>query len=122
MWNKRLAHMKLSKIHNLINSHYLYDMKMVKKKKKMKYIDFKGLKPHTRPLATRLERATKCIEYIHMTIYGPHHIATWTRKMYMICFMDEYFGFGTINFAKKFIEIKQIVDDYINKAKRQTDD
>ena len=46
MWHKRLVHIKLLNIHNLINSHYLYDMKMVKK---IKYVDCKGLKPHTHP-------------------------------------------------------------------------
>ena len=40
----------------------------------------------------------------------------------MICFMDEYSGFETLSFAEKFIEVKQIVDDYITKAKRQRDD
>ena len=42
MCHKRLAHMKLPNIHNLINSHYMYDMKMVKK---MKCVDCEGLKP-----------------------------------------------------------------------------
>ena len=111
--------MKLPDIHNLINSHYLYDMKMVKK---MKYVDCKGLKPHTRPLVTRLERAIKCMDYIHTIIYGPHHIATRARQRYIICFVDEYSSFGTISFAKKFIDVRQIVDEYIAKAKRQRDD
>ena len=119
MWHKRLAHMRLLYIHNLINSHYLYDMKMVKK---MKCVDCKGLKPHIFPLPTRLERATKCMKCIHMTIYGPHHIANWARQRYMICFVDEYSNFETINFAKKVIDVRQIVDDYIAKAKRQRDD
>ena len=98
MWHKRLAHMKLVDVHNLISSHYLYDMKMVKK---MKCVYYKGLKPHIRLLATRLERATKCMKCIHMTIYGPHHIATQERLRYMICFMDEYSGFGTISLLKR---------------------
>ena len=62
-WHKRLAHMKLPDIHNLINSHYLYGMNMVKK---MKCIDCKGLKPHTRPLETGLEIATKYMECIYI--------------------------------------------------------
>ena len=78
--------MKLPEIHILINSHYLYDMEMVKK--------------------------MKCL----------HHIATWARQRYMICFMDEYSSFRTINFAEKFIEVRQIVDEYIVKAERQRDD
>ena len=57
-----------------------------------------------------------------MTIYGRHHITTQERQRYMICFVDEYSGFRTISFIKKFIEVKQIVDDYITKAKRQRDD
>ena len=57
-----------------------------------------------------------------MTIYGPHHIATQARQRYMICFVDEYSNFETINFAKKVIDVRQIVDDYIAKAKRQRDD
>ena len=89
--------MKLLDIHILINSHYLYDMKMVKK---MKSVDCKGLKPHTHHLATRLERAMKCIECIHMTIYGPTHIATLARQRYMIYFVHECSGFETISFIK----------------------
>ena len=103
MWYKTLAHIKLPNIHNLINSQYLYDMKMVKK---MKYIDFKGLQPYPRPWATRLERTTKCMECIHMTIYGPHHIAAQTRQRYMIYFVDEYSSFETISFVEKFIEVR----------------
>ena len=57
-----------------------------------------------------------------MTIYGPHHIAIRPSRRYMIYFVDEYSSFGTISFAKKFIEIRHIVDDYITKAKRQRDD
>ena len=57
-----------------------------------------------------------------MTIYGPHHIVTLTVQRYMIYFMDEYSSFGTISFVEKFIEVRQIVDDYIAKAKRQRDD
>ena len=76
IWHNRLTHMKLPDIHNLINSRYLHDMKMVKK---MKCVYCKGLKPHTHPLATRLERAIKCMESIHVTIYGPHHIVTKGR-------------------------------------------
>ena len=63
MWHKRLAHMKLANIHVLMDSHYLFDMKMVKK---LKCSYCKGLKPHSHPLATRLERATKCMECIHI--------------------------------------------------------
>ena len=73
MWHKRLAHMTLADIHILINSHYLYHIKMVNK---FKCVDCKRLKPHTHPLETRLERATNCMECVHMFIYGPHHIAT----------------------------------------------
>ena len=111
--------MKLPDIHNLTNSHYLCDMKMVKK---MKYVDCKGIQPHTCPLATRLEIATKCMQCIHMTIYDPHHIATQARQRYMICFVDEYSTFRTISFAEKFIKVRKIVCDYIAKAKRQRDD
>ena len=111
--------MKLPDIHILINSHYLYDMKMVKK---MKCVDCKGLKPHTHHLATRLERATKCMECVNMFIYGLHHIATRPRQRYIIYFVDEYSGFETNSFAKKFIEVRQIVYDYIAKAKRKRDD
>ena len=111
--------MKLANIYILINSHYLYDMKMVKK---LKCVDCKGLKPHTRPLATRLERATKCMKCYHMFIYGPHHIETRVYQRYMICFVNEYSSFGTINFAEKFIEVRQRVDEYIAKAKMQRDD
>ena len=50
------------------------------------------------------------------------HIATHARQRYTICFMDEYSGFRTINFAEKFIWVRQIVDEYIANAKRQTDD
>ena len=114
MWHKRLAHMKLPNIYILINSHYLYDMKMVKK---MKCADCKGLKPHTCPLATRLERATKCMECVHIFIYGPHHIVTRAKQRYMICFIDEYSGFRTINFIEKFIEIMQIVEEHIARLK-----
>ena len=95
--------MKLPEIHILINSHYLYDMKMVKK---LKCANCKRLKSHTHPLGTRLERATKCMECVHMFIYSPHHIVTWERQRYMICFVDEYSGFRTINFVKKFIEVR----------------
>ena len=102
-WHKRLAHIKLPDIHNLITSHYLYDIKMMNK---MKRVDCKGLKPHTCPLATRLERATKCMEGTHMTIYGPHHIATRVRQRYMICFVDAYSSFRTISFVEKFIEVR----------------
>ena len=94
-------------------------MKMVKK---MKCVDIKGLKPRTRLLATRLERATKCMECIHMTIYGPHYIATQARQRYIIHFVDEYSSFGIISFAEKFIKARQIVDDYKAKTKRQRDD
>ena len=99
--------MKLPDIHILINSYYLYDMKMVKK---LKCANSKRLKPHTHPLETRLERATKCMECVHMFIYGPHHIATRASERYIICFMDEYSGFRTINFVKKFIEVRHIVE------------
>ena len=108
--------MKLPDIYILIDSHYLYVIKMVKK---LKCAYCKGLKSHTRPLATRLERAMKCMECVHMFIYGPHHIATWARQRYMICFVDEYSGFRTISFVEKFIEIRKIVDEYIAKAKMQ---
>ena len=111
--------MKLPDIHILINSHYLYDMKMVKK---MKCVDCKGFKPHTHHLATRLERATKCMECVNMFIYGLHHIATRPRQRYIIYFGDEYSDFETNSFAEKFIEVRQIVDEYIAKAKRQRDD
>ena len=40
----------------------------------------------------------------------------------MIYFMDEYSGFGTISFVKMFIEVRQIVDEYIAKDKLQIDD
>ena len=40
----------------------------------------------------------------------------------MICFVDEYSSFGTISFAKMFMEVRQIVVEYIAKAKRQRDD
>ena len=40
----------------------------------------------------------------------------------MIYFVDDYSSFETISFAEKFIEVRQIVDDYIAKAKRQRDD
>ena len=114
MCHKRLAHMKLLDIHILINSHYLYDIKMVKK---LKCVDYKGLKPYTSPLETRFERATKFMECVHMFIYGPHHIATRARQRYMICFVDEYSGFRTISFDKKFIEVRQIVEKYITEDK-----
>ena len=40
----------------------------------------------------------------------------------MIYFMDEYSGFRTISFVKMFIEVRQIVDEYIAKDKMQIDD
>ena len=40
----------------------------------------------------------------------------------MIYFMDEYFGFGTINFVEKFIKVRQIIEGYIAKVKMQRDD
>ena len=89
--------MKLPDIHILINSHYLYDIKMVKK---LKYADCKGLKHHTCPLETRLERATKCMECVHMFIHSPHHIATRARQRYMVCFMDEYSGSRPLTLLK----------------------
>ena len=94
MLHMRLANMKLVDIHILTNSHYLYDMKMVKK---LICVDCKGLKSHTPPLATRLERATTYMERVHMFIYGPHDIVTKTCQRYMIYFVDEYSGFETIN-------------------------
>ena len=63
MWHKRPTHMKLSDIHVLMDSRYLFDMKMVKK---LKCVDCKGLKPHTRPLETGLEIATKYMECIYI--------------------------------------------------------
>ena len=39
----------------------------------------------------------------------------------MICFVDEYSNFGTISFVEKFIEVRQIVGDYIAKVERQRD-
>ena len=65
--------MKLFEIRVLMDSYYLFDMKMVMK---LKCVDCKGLKPHSRPSTTRLEGTTKCIECVHIFIYGPHHIAT----------------------------------------------
>ena len=106
--------MKLPNIHILMDSDYLFDMKMVKK---LKCRDSKGLKPHSHPLATRLERATKCMECVHIFIYGPHHIVTRACQRYMICFVDEYSGFGTVNFVENFIEVRQSVEEYIAKAK-----
>ena len=80
MLHKRLAHMKLFKIHISMDSHYLFDIKIVKK---LKCADCKRLKPHSCPLATNLERATKCMECVHMSIYDPRHIATWAcQKVY----------------------------------------
>ena len=32
--------------------------------------------------------------------------------------MDEYSSFGTTSFAEKFIKVRQIVEEYIAKAKR----
>ena len=40
----------------------------------------------------------------------------------MIYFVDECFGFGTINFVEKFIEVRQNVEEYIAKGKMQRDD
>ena len=117
-WHKRLAHMKLPDIHILINSHYLYDMKMVKK---LKCADCNGLKPHTCLLATRLERVTKCMKCVHIFIYGPHHIGTGANQRYMIYFVDEYSGFETINFVEKFLEVRQIIEEYIIREKIQRD-
>ena len=59
----------------------------------------------------------KCMDCVHIFIYGPYHIVTWARQRYMICFVDEYYGFRTISFAKKFIKVIHIVDKYIAKAK-----
>ena len=66
IWHKRLAHMKLFDIRVLMDSHYLFDMKMVKK---LKCADYKGLKLHSRPLAIGLERATKCMECVSIYLY-----------------------------------------------------
>ena len=55
MWHKRLAHMKLPESHVLMDSHYLFNMKMLKK---LKCSDCKGLKPHSHPLVAKFERAT----------------------------------------------------------------
>ena len=90
--------------------------------KKLKYADCKGLNSHTRPLATRLERGKKCIECVHMIIYGPHHIAILARQRYMICFMDEYSVFKTISFVEKFIEVRKTIEEYIAKTKMQRND
>ena len=40
----------------------------------------------------------------------------------MIYFVNEYSGFGTINFVEKFIEIRHIEKEYIARAKVQRDD
>ena len=77
---------------------------------------------HSLPLATRLERATKCMKCVHMFIYNPHHIAIRICQRYLICFMDEVFSFRTINFVEKFNKVRQSVQEYVAKVGMQRDD
>ena len=40
----------------------------------------------------------------------------------MVCFVDEYSGFRTIDFVEKLIDVRKIVKEYIAKAKIQRGD
>ena len=120
LWHRRLAHVNMRALQNLLTGGHIRGLTGVKfAKDRVCRACIEGKMHDTSHPSKTIISSKRCLELLHMDLFGPPSYASLGGKKYCLVIVDDYSRYTWVYFFKHKSETQEVVIEFANEVQRQ---
>nr|GEU28751.1 retrovirus-related Pol polyprotein from transposon TNT 1-94 [Tanacetum cinerariifolium] len=100
LWHRRLSHVNMRLIQSLASKELVRNLPKLKFDQHFYDAYKKGKQAHASHKAKNIVSMTRCLELLHMDLFGPFAVQSYKGNRYTLVIVDDYFWFTWTRFLK----------------------